>query len=347
MPPFTLLVPVHTRIARVERVVRAIRANSRFRHQVLLCGDRTHYPQEVDEADKAWWEGLGTALVLGDGEGRPDRTLDLKGASFRDWFGVPPLDASPLLKEFDIDFVDCPLGAPVGLERAVGEDGRAMSLEEIDALRLRSRMPPVRCLRDLTADEFGGDAAIDYAFARACVRYDWTMILDDDMLLLPGWDEALVREMNASDATRVYAPKVYDVRGSADGGARLLRGAHPPAYRVEVPAVKGRVRFSDIEPLVAGGGVTVERCGERLEGASIPLLVHRTLWDETGGRPFVVSSERDSKPGRVVGGTEVHWDRRLGRMGIEKVVVWGARCLHTKLVVCDSATSSRSTSADG
>lgn len=106
--------------------------------------------------------------------------------------------------------------------------------------------------------------------ARSLARADWLVYLNDDMLVLPGWDEALWRGIEAIGHTRCYVSGTL-VEPRETGNPCPLQ---PHDYGQDLES------FDEAGLLAAA--TTLGRAD--WNGAAWPpSVLHRTLWDEVGG----------------------------------------------------------------
>lgn len=167
-------------------------------------------------------------------------------------------------------------------------------------------------------------------------KNQYVLVTDDDMLFLKDWDYELLKHVGEDEEyDYVYTPKVYNVvKRSRELGLYRTLGAFE--FRVpkktvylDTSLVK---RISDQVNKDEHKDFTIEVCGRRGDGPALPMLIHRRLWRNVGGRDYLISDEQDGTfPGRFIGGTEVHFDDKLGEYGIQKKVCWKSICIHSKL----------------
>lgn len=167
-------------------------------------------------------------------------------------------------------------------------------------------------------DQYGTAHATNHAWKDA--SHDWLMCMDDDMLCAKDWDFNLARRIR--DMNRVYVPvnvvPQIAVERTADWG-EWYHLTYPQCY---TPGNKYRFTVRESEWTkwaedMKVNGVYEERCSERILGHWMPIVVHRSVFERSGGY----------EPGV---GRDINFDTKLGELGYMKTVVRDSFFLHAK-----------------
>lgn len=167
-------------------------------------------------------------------------------------------------------------------------------------------------------DQFGTANATNHAWRNA--SHDWLMCMDDDMYVAKDWDLNLARRIR--DTSRVYVPvnvvPEIAVERTADWG-EWYHLTYPKEYTV---GNKYRFTVKESEWLAWSNktkvnGVYEERCSERILGHWMPIVIHRSVFQRSGGYEAGV-------------GRDINFDTKLGEMSIMKTVVRDSMVLHAK-----------------
>lgn len=167
-------------------------------------------------------------------------------------------------------------------------------------------------------DQYGTANASNWAWKHA--SKPWLMCMDDDMFYAKDWDYNLarrIRDMNAVYVPINVVPEIA-VERTADWG-EWYHLTYPRQY-----TYGDKYKFSVLESewlrwaeTVKRNGVYREKCGERILGHWMPLVIHKNTFVKTGG----------FDPGV---GRDINFDTKLGRFGYEKVAVRDSLLLHAK-----------------
>lgn len=336
---FTLVLPVHQHPVRLWRFFRAFREFSSVEHDLLIVVDRGNMPVVFDcAADRALFQERCGPVVVPAYPPPLDRVARYNAG----YLPAGPWCLNALLDSIPLPPRACIVCAPDTSARLGGflaADGTSITPPVVQALRARYGLRAAETLGDLAQHDFGGAWAMNWALAQeGLVETERFAIIDDDMLLLPGWDETLTHEIEhfstEFNAQTVYIPKVFTVaERSEEPGLRR----HAGTYEIVLPVrLDGSADLAQVRRFIEPGAdrVTIENCTVRQDGSSIPLFMTLEQWQRVRGRDHLIASNEDDWwPGRLVGGDELHFETKLAAAGIAKAIVWNATCLHTKLAL--------------
>jgi len=167
-------------------------------------------------------------------------------------------------------------------------------------------------------DQFGTANASNFAWRHA--SKEWLMCMDDDMYVAEDFDYNLARRIR--DKSMVYVPvnvvPEIAVERTADWGEWYhLTYPRNLTYGNKYKFTVRESEWISWAREKAVSGVYRERCGERVLGHWMPLVIHQSVFLESGG----------FDPGV---GRDINFDTKLGEMGFEKTVVRDSLFLHAK-----------------
>ena len=163
-----------------------------------------------------------------------------------------------------------------------------------------------------THDQEGTATASNWVWQQA--ETEWLMCMDDDMLISPNWDYNILRKIN--DKMKVYVPTNVvperQVNRTADWGEWYHLTYPGPFYPIR-RGKRERVyikesEFVDWYNKMKRDDVYIEPCGHRILAHWMPIVIHKTLFELSGGYD----------PGV---GRDINFDSKLGQMGIRTSIV--------------------------
>jgi len=161
--------------------------------------------------------------------------------------------------------------------------------------------------------------------------YDWIVaISDDDLFYSKDWDKPFFDLIEKNNAVSYVFRPIHVQPGKELRGEELTfpkfwgdAWRHFSLHRKVVPVIRKEDNFitedewNEAVEIVKKEAVDYETCGRRLEMHWIPLLIHRDLLERIKGWP--------EKAGP---GFDLHFDDRLGNLGITKVRPGNSLVLH-------------------
>lgn len=167
-------------------------------------------------------------------------------------------------------------------------------------------------------DQFGTANASNYAWKHA--SKEWLMCTDDDIYASRDWDYNLARRIR--DFNRVYVPINVVPEIAVDRTADWGEWYHLTYPKELTPGTKYKFQVKESEWIRWAedkkvNDVYMEKCSERILGHWMPLVIHRSVFEASGG----------FDPGV---GRDINFDTKLGEMGYEKTVVRDSFLLHAK-----------------
>lgn len=170
---------------------------------------------------------------------------------------------------------------------------------------------------------------------------EWLLCFgDEDLVFMPRWDEALWEAMDGQDPQRAVGLPVMVMPHVEESYPEPLtaqwihaqrgRCCHQLSYPVRVAHSElgtGRIQLPDFQrfaELASLPGIHEEPCGWRAKCHWVPLLMHRDVFDRVGGYPTNDEAAISF---------DIHWDDRLGAMGIVKRMPEYQHILHAKHLV--------------
>lgn len=167
-------------------------------------------------------------------------------------------------------------------------------------------------------DQFGTAHASNFAWTWA--EKEWLMCMDDDMYVAKDWDYNLARRIR--NLEMVYVPINVVPEIAVDRTADWGEWYHLTYPKRFTPGNKYEFTVKENEWLKWAeekkvNGVYQERCGERILGHWMPLVIHQSLFLISGG--FEPSVGRD-----------IRFDTKLGGLMYEKTIVRDSFFLHAK-----------------